>query len=244
MIKAVIFDMDGVISDSETTNFKAMLKTLSPFSITFDFKYYSRFPGGSCIEAYETIKRDFDANFDVNELVNAFNEMRVEIAKTDGWKPVENAIDTVKYCKEKYSLALASGSNPHIIKDIMQAFEIEQYFDSFISGETIEKCKPDPMIFEKSAAALSVLPNECVVIEDNGYQEITVKFEDGTTVDTTREIFRERRVQNPSVICNKSSNRSVRTVKGDGSFAMLYPDLLEDWDYENNTLTKDLINSS
>ena len=167
MIKAVIFDMDGVISDSETTNFKAMLKTLSPFSITFDFKYYSRFPGGSCIEAYETIKRDFDADFDVNELVNAFNEMRVEIAKTDGWKPVENAIDTVKYCKEKYSLALASGSNPHIIKDIMQAFEIEQYFDSFISGETIEKCKPDPMIFEKSAAALSVLPNECVVIEDS-----------------------------------------------------------------------------
>lgn len=167
MIKAVIFDMDGVISDSETTNFKAMLKTLSPFSITFDFKYYSRFPGGSCIEAYETIKRDFDADFDVNELVNAFNEMRVEIAKTDGWKPVENAIDTVKYCKEKYSLALASGSNPHIIKDIMQSFEIEQYFDSFISGETIEKCKPDPMIFEKSAAALSVLPNECVVIEDS-----------------------------------------------------------------------------
>ncbi len=82
---------------------------------------------------------------------------------------------------------------------------------------------------------------ECVVIEDNGYQDITVKFEDGTTVDTTRERFRERRVQNSSVICNKSSNRSVRTVKGDGSFAMLYPDLLEDWDFENNTLKPDEI---
>ncbi len=70
MIKAVIFDMDGVLSDSETTNFKAMLETLKGYGISFDFEYYSQFPGGTCYAAYETVKRDFKADFDVQPLVD------------------------------------------------------------------------------------------------------------------------------------------------------------------------------
>lgn len=172
MIKAVIFDMDGVISDSETPNFKAMLRTLKPFDISFDFNYYSQFPGHSCIESYSIIRRDFNADFDVADMVRQFNEMRLVIAKEDGWPAVKNAIDMVRYCSSKYAVALASGSAQEVIDDVLNAFDITDCFESKLSGEKIENCKPAPDIFLITAENLGVKPHECAVIEDsnNGVQ--------------------------------------------------------------------------
>ena len=166
-IQAVIFDMDGVIVESETVNYHAMLETLKPYGISFDFAYYSQFPGGSCIEAYDKVQSDYNADFDNGEMVAAFNNMRRVIAARDGWRPVNNAIDTVRYCADKYKLALASGSAVDIIDDVTSAFYIDKCFLSMISGESIEHCKPAPDIFLKSAENIGVNPENCVVIEDS-----------------------------------------------------------------------------
>lgn len=166
-IKAIIFDMDGVIVDSETVNYHAMLKTLEKYDISFGFYYYSQFPGGSSIEAFQKTKDDFGADFDVMQMVHEFNDMRKVVAKEKGWTPVKNAVDVVKYCAEKYALALASGSAIDIIYEVTESFEIKPLFKSLISGESIEHCKPAPDIFLKSAENIGISPENCLVIEDS-----------------------------------------------------------------------------
>lgn len=166
-IKAVIFDMDGVIVESETMNWRVMVETLKPYGIDFDFAYYSQFPGGKCVEAYEKVKSDYNADFDNDEMVDAFNNMRRVIAARDGWQPVNNAVDAVRYCADKYKLALASGSAIDIIHDVTRTFGIENCFLSMISGESIEHCKPAPDIFLKSAENIGIAPENCAVIEDS-----------------------------------------------------------------------------
>ncbi len=89
------------------------------------------------------------------------------IASRDGWQPVENALESVRYCFDKYTLALASGSAPEVISDVVRSFGIEQCFLSMISGETIENCKPAPDIFLMSAKAIGIAPEECAVVEDS-----------------------------------------------------------------------------
>lgn len=177
-IKAVIFDMDGVIVDSEFINFHAMLAVLEEYGIDFDFKYYSKFPGGSCIEAFECVKRDFSAEFDVQKMVDEFNSQRRITAKKNGWTPVKDAVDTVKYCARKYKLALASGSAPDIIADVTANFGIAPLFESMISGENIEHCKPAPDIFLKSAENIGVQPQNCAVIEDSHNGVLAAKAAD------------------------------------------------------------------
>lgn len=166
-IQAVIFDMDGVLVESETVNYHAMLETLKPFNISFDFSYYSQFPGGSCIEAFNKIKADYNANFDTAKSVVDFNNTRRTVAKRDGWQAVPGAVDAVRYCADKYKLALASGSAIDIIKDVTSTFNIDDCFLSMISGESIEHCKPAPDIFLKSAENIGVKPENCAVVEDS-----------------------------------------------------------------------------
>ena len=77
---------------------------------------------------------------------------------------------------------------------------------------------------------------ECTVIEDNGYQDITVQFADGTILTkTTREKFRGRNIKHPLLEEVQVSNNS-QNIKEKGSFSELYPDLLVDWDYEKNNI--------
>ena len=177
-IKAVIFDMDGVIVDSEFINFHTMLAVLEKYGIDFDFKYYSKFPGGSCIEAFESVKRDFGADFDVSAMVSEFNNQRRITACKNGWTPVRNAVDTVKYCAGKYRLALASGSAPDIIENVTNSFNINTLFESKISGENIERCKPAPDIFLKSAENIGIMPQNCAVIEDSHNGVLAAKAAD------------------------------------------------------------------
>ena len=78
---------------------------------------------------------------------------------------------------------------------------------------------------------------ECTVIEDKGYQNITVQFEDGTIIEnTSREKFREKSIKNPNIISISNVMDKFTNTNSKGSFALLYPDLLVDWDYNTNTL--------
>jgi len=81
---------------------------------------------------------------------------------------------------------------------------------------------------------------ECTVIEDREYNDITVQFEDGAIKHTTRDKFRQKCVPNPNRITTRAGGNTHDT-KTKGTFAALYPDLLVDWDYKNNSLNPEEI---
>ena len=166
-IKAVIFDMDGVIVESEERNYKAKLKVLEPFGVTFDYKYYSQFPGNSNIVVWQKIIDDFNIDVSAQEMHEVDLVARDDLIKQEGHIAIDGALELIEKLSKKYVLALASGSPKHIIEDTVKFFNIEKYFKFIISGETIENCKPAPDIFLISAKNIGVAPPNCVVIEDS-----------------------------------------------------------------------------
>ena len=166
-IKAVIFDMDGVIVESEYRNYKAKLKVLEPYGVSFDYVYYSQFPGNSNIVVWQKIIDDFSLECTAEEMHEVDLVARETLIKQEGHIAIDGAIDLIKRLSKKYVLALASGSPEHIIYDTVKYFEIEKYFKFIISGETIENCKPAPDIFLITAENLRVKPENCAVIEDS-----------------------------------------------------------------------------
>ncbi len=166
-IKAVIFDMDGVIVESEYRNYKAKLKVLEPYNVTFDYDYYSQFPGNSNIVVWQKIIDDFSLSVTAEEMHKVDLVARDELIREEGHIAIDGAIELIKRLSEKYILALASGSPEHIILDTVKFFDIEKYFKFIISGETIENCKPAPDIFQITAENIGIPPENCAVIEDS-----------------------------------------------------------------------------
>lgn len=166
-IKAVIFDMDGVIVESEYRNYKAKLKVLEPYNVTFDYDYYSQFPGNSNIVVWQKIIDDFSLSVTAEEMHKVDLVARDELIREEGHIAIDGAIELIKRLSEKYILALASGSPEHIILDTVKFFDIEKYFKFIISGETIENCKPAPDIFLITAENIGIPPENCAVIEDS-----------------------------------------------------------------------------
>jgi len=174
-IKAVIFDMDGVIVESEFRNYKAKLKVLEPFGVTFDYEYYSQFPGNSNIVVWQKIIDDFQIDATAESLHKVDLVARDELIKQEGHIAIDGALDLIKKLSKKYVLALASGSPEHIILDTVKFFDIEKYFKFIISGETIENCKPAPDIFLITAKNIGINPENCVVIEDSANGVLAAK---------------------------------------------------------------------
>ncbi|KKP39063.1 MAG: HAD-superfamily hydrolase [Candidatus Peregrinibacteria bacterium GW2011_GWF2_33_10] len=166
MIKAIIFDMDGVIADSEFCHIDAEIKTMKIFGVDLTKEELEGYTGTTSKYMYEHLKakHDFSASFE------EFFEIKRQFLFEDFekfLKPVDGVIDLIKNLHKKgFKLALASSSHRKAIDYILKKFEIYKFFDAITSSEEIQNSKPDPEIFLKSAEKLKFLSTECVVIED------------------------------------------------------------------------------
>ncbi len=167
--------MDGVIVESEERNYKAKLKVLEPYNVTFDYEYYSQFPGNSNIVVWQKIIDDFSIPVTAEEMHKVDLVARDDLIKQEGHIAIDGALELIEKLSKKYVLALASGSPEHIIKDTVKFFDIEKYFKFIISGETIENCKPAPDIFLITAKNIGINPENCVVIEDSANGVLAAK---------------------------------------------------------------------
>lgn len=170
MLKAVIFDMDGVLVDSEPLHYKANYLTMKEnFGIELDYEYYKQFIGSTVAYLWNKIKEDFHiTQYSADEL-NKINDKTLEyLVRTEGYPPVKGAADFVKELKNQgYKIAVASSSKRFKIMDNLSMLGILDCFDAIISGAELLRPKPFPDIFLKAAKELGVSERECLVIEDS-----------------------------------------------------------------------------
>jgi HAD superfamily hydrolase (TIGR01509 family) len=168
LLKAVIFDMDGVIIDSEPMHARAATLVLQKYHVNITTDYINQFIGSTTLHMCELLINDYHINATPEELFKANQEMKQYLLKTEGHTIIPYVIDLIKDLhNHKTILMIASSSPADAIEEVMEALHIKNYFTGYISGMQITNPKPAPDIFFEAVNRLQLKPSECIVIEDS-----------------------------------------------------------------------------
>ncbi len=208
MVRTVIFDMDGVIIDSEPIHMEIQQTLFQEFDITLSPEEYQSFIGRSSKNMWQELIQRFSLKVTVPEVLLKDKEKYHEklrnlpgLAAIDG---VTNLIDELQ--QRNIALVLASSSSHESINLVLSLFQLDRYFKHRISGADLKWSKPHPQIFQEAAIMVDSLPDECVVIEDSkhgvsaaksanmhcvGFQNLNSGNQDLTAADLIITDFRE-----------------------------------------------------
>lgn len=168
MLKSVIFDMDGVICDTEPIYKTCNNEFFREQNLPVDEHYQDQFLGVTSEFMWGTIIKEFSLPFTIEECVDIVDKKKAAIEKRDGLHPLPHVIDLIKALHaDGLTLAIASSSPMSEINRVVDSFGIREYFSIFVTGTECENSKPEPEIFLKAAALLGSSPEECIVIEDS-----------------------------------------------------------------------------
>ena len=173
MLKAVLFDMDGVIIDSEPQHARAAVLVLQRYNIDISIDYAYKFIGTTTYHMCSKMIEDFKIPATAEELLKANEEMKDSLTRAEGYEAIPYVVELMKdlHCHGIKMIIASSSSGPSIL-EVMQYLHIEDIFDDYISGTNVSHPKPAPDIFLTAARQLGVTPDECIVIEDS-YNGVT-----------------------------------------------------------------------
>jgi beta-phosphoglucomutase len=169
MIKTVIFDMDGVIVDTEPVHHHAYIRHFEELNIEVDDKMYNSFIGSSTKNIYNYIKECFQLPHPTEELIGRKRELfNVAFEEATHLKLIDGVLDLIRDLhKNQIQLIVASSSAHVTINAIFKRFNLDQYFSYKVSGEDFPQSKPNPAIFNKAVELSGHQKNECIIIEDS-----------------------------------------------------------------------------
>ncbi|EAQ41621.1 HAD family phosphatase [Polaribacter sp. MED152] len=168
-IKCVIFDMDGVIIDSEEIHKKAYYETFNSISVNVSDELYKTLTGSSTINAFQKLVHHFKLDLNPEDLVLDKRKRYVNFFENDPTLHLVKGVeDLIKHLyQNEVTLVLASSSAMINIDRVFTRFNLHQYFKAKISGADLKESKPNPEIFEKAAILGGISKKHCVVIEDS-----------------------------------------------------------------------------
>ena len=168
MIKAIIFDLDGLLIDSEPIAYGILQDMVKPYGgfITLE-DYTANYLGRTVRTGMHTIATDYNIPVDEEELFKLYLKLEEERV-TQGIPLKKGGKELLSYLKENgYKMIVASSSMRKRAENILEYHGIDHYFDDMVFGYEVENSKPHPDIFLKACEKLGVGTNEAIVLEDS-----------------------------------------------------------------------------
>jgi beta-phosphoglucomutase len=168
-IKAVIFDMDGVLIDAKEWHYEALNRALSHFGYAISrYDHLVTFDGLPTRKKLEMLSREQGLPVALHRFLNDLKQLYTTEIVHARCKPVfqhEFALSNLKAAG--YRIAVASNSVRPSVELMMQKSNLRSYLDAIVSNQDVKIGKPDPEIYVKTMEMLGVAPRETLVVEDN-----------------------------------------------------------------------------
>ncbi|OBT15798.1 HAD family hydrolase [Vibrio tasmaniensis] len=168
-IKAVIFDMDGVLIDAKDWHYDALNKSLSIFGLEINrHDHLVTFDGLSTGQKLGLLSKTHVLPVSLHSFINEMKQQYTMDITHQLCKPVFHHQYALSKLQENgYKLAVASNSIRNTVKVMMDKAALAEYLEFFLSNQDVEKSKPDPEIYNLAIKKLGLRPEECVIVEDN-----------------------------------------------------------------------------
>ncbi|MCD4671790.1 MAG: HAD family phosphatase [Anaerolineaceae bacterium] len=167
LIKGIIFDLDGVMLDSEAISMQVWRDILSEYNVTLSNEDYGVIIGMSSIPAAEFITKQTGAPVDAKEMMRThWDEVILAVQKSGVAEAgLFDLLD--KFSALSLPLAVASNSPSHYVHSVLDALEVHDRFETVICANEISHSKPHPEIYLKAAEGINIAPHQCLAIEDS-----------------------------------------------------------------------------
>jgi len=177
MFRAVIFDFDGVISDSEVLHMRAFNQSLVPYDLEITTKdYYQEYLGFCDLDCYKMLIEKGLLNIDerqIGDIIKVKSQIFEELTKTEG-RTIDGVHEFLQMLKQNnIPMGICSGSLLVEIEVMLEESNLRHFFAEIVSADQVTKNKPHPEGFILSLQKLNknyhppIAANECIVIEDS-----------------------------------------------------------------------------
>lgn len=168
MIKAVIFDMDGLMINSERVTFEGYQKVMGKMGLSISEDFYKTLLGKTLKSATELFYEVYGNHFPMEQVVCDVHQYMGDLFDTQGVPLKKGLLELLTYLKQNdYKTIVATSSQRDRVDHILEIAHLTQYFDDSICGDEVKKGKPHPEVFLKACEKLQVQPNEALVLEDS-----------------------------------------------------------------------------
>ncbi len=179
MLRAIIFDFDGVIADAEPLHLKGFQKVLEEEGVTLSEKdYYDKYLAMDDKTCFSTVLKDRGKEVSkelIEDLIHRKSKYYDKLLSKN-LVIFPGVVDFIKETSKRYPLAVASGALRHEIEFVLKKIGVRENFLLIVSAEDVERCKPDPEVFIKALEGINInkissgdiiYPPQCLVIEDS-----------------------------------------------------------------------------
>jgi len=169
MIKAVLFDFDGVVVQSEALHMKTFLELLSPYGVKVpEERWYREFAGTGSRHIFEVLVKEYSVPEEVGSLVERRKKLYEGYVRSGVLTETRGVREfLIMLGRKGVKAAIVSGSHRTNVALALSLLKLEPYFSFIVSGDDISERKPDPGPFLHAAQKLGIAPKECLAIEDS-----------------------------------------------------------------------------
>ena len=169
MIKAVLFDMDGVLIDARDWHYEALNRALGllGYEIT-RYEHLSAYDGLPTGRKLEMLSVEHGLPRELHGFLNGLKQQYTLEFVATRCKPVfQHQYMLARLAQAGYALGVASNSVRRTVEEMMERSDLARYLDVMVSNQDVSRGKPDPEIYVKAMSMIDVAPEQCLIVEDN-----------------------------------------------------------------------------